>query len=129
MEEICRKLEWLEHEVPGAIESAPAAFAELETMEKAKCTSQCAKVGKDLKKLCAQLTESSNKLKKDCTDMAECLKTCSKDLDDGKFIEHGTVCRDAKLCEIKECYEKCYGPIPAAAKMGKDGGDGCCTIF
>lgn len=37
IEEISKKLEWLEHEVPGAIDSAPAAFAELEMMQKAKC--------------------------------------------------------------------------------------------
>ena len=37
LEEICKKLEWLEHEVPGAIESAPEAFAELDMMAKAKC--------------------------------------------------------------------------------------------
>lgn len=77
----------------------------------------------------AELTASSTKLKKDCLELAEGLKTLCKEMDEGKFIEHGTVCREAKLNEIKDCYEKIYGPIPAGAKGGKDGGDGCCTIF
>ena len=127
MKEISEKLEWLEHEVPGAIESAPACFAELDTMKKAKCISQCSKVGRDLKKLTAELKLSAEKLKKDAVELKEGLTTLAKELDDGKFIEHGKVCREAKLNEIKDCYEKIYGPIPEGKKGGDDGG--CCTIF
>ena len=127
MKEISDKLGWLENEIPGAIEKAPEAFAELETMKKAKCVAQCAKTGKDLKKLFAQLKESAEKLKKDAVELKEGLTTLQKELDDGKFMEHGKVCREAKLNEIQECYEKIYGPVPAGKKANDDGG--CCTIF
>ena len=128
MQEIFDKLQWLETEVPGAIESAPAAFAELSGLEKAKCIAQCVRTGKDLKNLVSQLKESANNLKTDVVDLKEGLETLAKEMNEGKFIEHGKTCRDAKLNDIKDCYEKIYGPIPAAEKAG-GGPGGCCNIF
>jgi len=122
------KLEWLEHEVPRAVEKAPEEFAEMEAMKKMRAVAQSVKAGNEMKTLVKQLVGDVQMMKKDITEIKEAMETLKTEMDNGKMAEHGDACKAANLNEIKDCYEKAYGKIPPSTKQ-KAGGDSCCTIF
>jgi len=99
-------------------------------MQKAKAIAQVMNRSKDIKKLLAELKASMEDFLADAKEMKAALETLAAELKSGKFAEYGKTCREAKLSEIKDCYEKIYGKIVAPKKAGaKSENSGCCTTF
>ena len=127
--DIIEKIGDLPDKIQEGAEAAQSDFEAFSPLDKAKAIASAAKTASKLKSVLTSIKETVETFKTDAEDMKTALESVKAQLESGKLKEDGEVCNKAKLTEVKDCYEKIYGQIPAKKKGKAKGDGGCCTVF
>ena len=113
--------------------NAPAEFADLEFMAKAKMIKEVIACVSKIKDRTEDLTNQMNALKSDLEDIKRCTDKIKTELDNDNLMVLGKKCLDGKKSGIKDCYEFAYEKIEPkkkeGGKAGEGGANGCCSTF